>query len=78
MLIDPVHGMEGVKNGLLLWYDRILPALLPFSIISYILVASDISVFFQQNLASCDQKTHSCIAGRCLSAGQRDFYLASR
>ena len=26
MLIDPVHGMEGVKNGLLLWYDRILPA----------------------------------------------------
>lgn len=33
--------MEGVKNGLLLWYERVLPALLPFSIISYILVESD-------------------------------------
>ena len=50
MLIDPVHGMEGVKNGLLLWYDRILPALLPFSIISYILVASDNLSFFSRIL----------------------------
>ena len=56
MLIDPVHGMEGVKNGLLLWYDRILPALLPFSIISYILVASDNLSFFSKDPASCDQK----------------------
>ena len=42
--------MEGVKNGLLLWYDRILPALLPFSIISYILVASDNLSFFSRIL----------------------------
>lgn len=46
MLIDPVHGMEGVRNGLLLWYQRVLPALLPFSIISYILVASNNLYFF--------------------------------
>ena len=50
MLIDPVHGMEGVRSGLLLWYDRILPALLPFSIISYILVASDNLSFFSRIL----------------------------
>lgn len=46
MLIDPVHGMAGVKSGLILWYDRVLPALLPFSIISYILVATNNLSFF--------------------------------
>lgn len=46
MLIDPVHGMAGVKSGLILWYDRVLPALLPFSIISYILVETNNLSFF--------------------------------
>lgn len=50
MLTDPIHGMEGVRNGLLLWYDRVLPALLPFSIISYILVASNNLSFFSKIL----------------------------
>lgn len=50
MLIDPIRGMEGVRNGLLLWYDRVLPALLPFSIISYILVASNNLSFFSKIL----------------------------
>lgn len=50
MLMDPVHGMEGVRNGLVLWYDRVLPALLPFSIISYILVASNNLSFFSRIL----------------------------
>lgn len=50
MLTDPVHGMEGVKNGLLLWYERVLPALLPFTIISYILVESDNLRFFSRIL----------------------------
>lgn len=50
MLIDPVHGMDGVKNGLILWYDRVLPALLPFSVISYILVASGNLSFFSRIL----------------------------
>lgn len=50
MLIQPVQGMEGVRNGLLLWYERVLPALLPFSIISYILVASNNLYFFSHIL----------------------------
>ena len=69
MLIAPCKWNGRCKNGLLLWCDRILPALLPFSIISYILVASDnLSFFFSRILHPVDQKTHSCIAGRCLSA----------
>jgi len=50
MLIFPVYGMEGVRNGLVLWYERVLPALLPFSIISYILVASNNLYFFSHIL----------------------------
>lgn len=50
MLADPVHGMEGVRSGLILWYERVLPALLPFSVISYILVASNNLSFFSQGL----------------------------
>ncbi|MCI8327236.1 MAG: hypothetical protein HFI37_05610 [Lachnospiraceae bacterium] len=42
--------MEGVRNGLLLWYERILPALLPFSVISYILVATNNLSFFSKIL----------------------------
>lgn len=50
MLIDPVNGMNGVKSGLILWYDRVLPALLPFSIISYILVATNNLAIFSRIL----------------------------
>ncbi len=37
----PLQAINGAKSGLLLWYSTIIPTLLPFIIISKIIVSSD-------------------------------------
>ncbi|MCI7322389.1 MAG: hypothetical protein MR508_03620 [Lachnospiraceae bacterium] len=36
----PAAALEGARDGLILWFTQLLPALLPFCIISYIVLAS--------------------------------------
>lgn len=38
----PAATVTAAANGLVLWFERILPALLPFAILSNIIIASDI------------------------------------
>ncbi len=38
----PAITVNAAANGLVLWYERVLPALLPFAILSNIIIASDI------------------------------------
>lgn len=38
ILSNPLQSVEGAKNGLLLWFNTIIPTLLPFIIISNIMI----------------------------------------
>ncbi|ABX41701.1 nucleoside recognition domain-containing protein [Lachnoclostridium phytofermentans] len=38
MLIFPIASLEGAKSGLMLWFETVLPALLPFMILSGLLI----------------------------------------
>lgn len=40
ILFFPKDAVEAAATGLILWYDRVLPTLLPFAILSNILIAS--------------------------------------
>lgn len=46
ILFNPKLALEGAKNGLLLWFQSLLPALLPFMILSGILVETKILLPF--------------------------------
>ena len=45
LLTNPALTLTGAKNGIELWYQAVLPALLPFMIISNIIVKSDMSEY---------------------------------
>ncbi len=42
ILLYPAEAVHASAKGLVLWYDKVLPALLPFSILSNILIASNL------------------------------------
>lgn len=46
VLFHPKLALEGAKNGLLLWFQSLLPALLPFMILSGILVETKVFLPF--------------------------------
>ena len=46
ILIFPTQSIEGAKYGLLLWFNVIIPSLLPFIIISNIIIALNIIPYF--------------------------------
>lgn len=45
MLICPLAALEGAKTALLVWFQTLLPSLLPFMIISSLLVSTGSAVF---------------------------------
>lgn len=51
MLLNPITTVKAASYGLLLWYEHILPALLPFAILSDLLIHSNgclyVSAFLQ-------------------------------
>ena len=48
MLIFPKEIFFGAKNGLLLWFEKVIPSILPFMIISNCLISVDIPQFLGQ------------------------------
>lgn len=40
--VFPISALQGASNGLLLWFNKVLPTLLPFIILSNILIKLDI------------------------------------
>ncbi len=50
ILLNPKLALEGAKNGLLLWFQSVLPALLPFMILSGILVETRMLLPFCRRL----------------------------
>lgn len=47
-LLSPAEALAASRRGLTLWFEQLLPALLPFSILSYIIL--------QSNLFSCEKR----------------------
>ena len=41
-LMCPIQAIESSKNGLMLWFTQLLPALLPFTVFSYVILRSNI------------------------------------
>ena len=39
-LLEPESALDAARNGLSLWFTQLLPSLLPFCILSYIVLAS--------------------------------------
>ena len=40
ILLYPADAVNASRNGLMLWYEKVLPTLLPFAIISNVLIYS--------------------------------------
>ena len=38
----PAVTVSAAANGLVLWFERVIPSLLPFAILSYLIIASDV------------------------------------
>lgn len=50
MLLAPAEAVAAAGNGLVLWYQTILPTLLPFTILSNLFISSNM---FYMLSASC-------------------------
>lgn len=48
LFIFPTSSLEGAKKGLLLWFNIILPTLLPFIIVSNLIIQLHLTVYFSK------------------------------
>lgn len=44
-ILAPSSALNASRNGLVLWFEQLLPTLLPFSIISYVVLCSNLFMF---------------------------------
>jgi hypothetical protein len=49
-VIDPADAITSAADGLILWYERLLPTLLPFAVLSYILIGSNYIYYISRPL----------------------------
>lgn len=63
LLIFPSQSLEASKTGLLLWFDTLLPTLLPFLILSQMILKTDLIFCVQKIFAPVFQKLFHCSAG---------------
>lgn len=67
ILFNPGLAVEGAKNGLLLWFQSLLPALLPFMILSGILVETKVFLPFCKWLHPLFERLFSVSAEGCIA-----------
>lgn len=60
LLLFPLQALEASKNGLLLWFDTLLPTLLPFLILSQLILKTPAIFLFQKLLAPFFTKMFHC------------------
>lgn len=60
LLMFPAEVLESSKNGLLLWFDALLPTLLPFLIVSQLMLKTSLSSYFQRLSGSTFQRLFHC------------------
>ena len=65
MLFFPKATFEGASNGLLLWFRTILPTLLPFMILSNLLIHTNSAHYISKSLKPWLQKTFKISTPAC-------------
>ena len=65
LLLFPDTALSGAKSGLLLWFNQVLPSLLPFLIISSLLLSTGLSDSIAIRLAPVLSPVFRCSASGC-------------
>ena len=60
ILLFPTLSFEASKTGLLLWFDTVLPTLLPFLVISQLILKTPLISYFQALLGPIFMKIFHC------------------
>ena len=60
LLFFPVSALEASKNGLLLWFDTLLPTLLPFLILSQLILKTSAIQIFQKTFGNIFKNVFHC------------------
>lgn len=60
LLVFPTQTFEASKNGLLLWFDSLLPTLLPFLIISQLILKTSLVNYIQRILGPVFRQIFHC------------------
>ncbi len=65
LLFFPSSALSGAKNGLLLWFHQVLPSLLPFLILSALLLSTGLSDSIANRLAPILSPVFRCSPSGC-------------
>ena len=65
LLLFPAPALDGAKNGLLLWFNQVLPSLLPFLILSTLLLSTGVSDSLASGLAPVLSPVFRCSSSGC-------------
>jgi len=65
LLLFPGPALTGAKNGLLLWFNQVLPSLLPFLILSTLLLSTGVSDSLATGLAPVLSPIFRCSPSGC-------------
>lgn len=65
LLLFPSSALSGAKNGLLLWFHQVLPSLLPFLILSTLLLSTGLSDSIAKRLAPVLSPVFRCSPSGC-------------
>lgn len=63
LLCFPNFALEASRQGLLLWFDTLVPTLLPFLVLSQIILKTNVSSFLEKFLGPVFQKLFHCSSG---------------
>ena len=65
LLLFPSSALSGAKNGLLLWFNQVLPSLLPFLILSTLFLSTGLSDSIARRLAPILSPVFGCSPSGC-------------
>lgn len=65
LLLFPSSALSGAKSGLLLWFNQVLPSLLPFLILSTLLLSTGLSDCLAKKMAPVLSKFFRCSPSGC-------------
>ena len=65
LLVFPSSALSGAKNGLLLWFNQVLPSLLPFLILSTLFLSTGLSDRIAKRLAPVLSPVFRCSPSGC-------------
>ena len=65
LLADPAHAVDASKAGLMLWFHTLVPTLLPFLILSNLLIAADGVAYLTRFLYPAIHRVFGCSRNGC-------------